>query len=70
VAAGPLEDLLVRHGSAFISRVKEEVPHNERLLYALFHVIVGGENEPTHSEIESLTRRSSVSENNLLREMS
>jgi hypothetical protein len=44
VAAGPLEDLLKKHGLAVIDRIEEECLENERLRMALSGVTIRPEN--------------------------
>jgi argininosuccinate lyase len=57
VAAGPLEDLIKRHGFNFRERIIGEASRNKRLLYALMHVIIDDE------EIDALPEKYGFSEN-------
>ncbi|HEY0702487.1 MAG TPA: hypothetical protein VGD60_06950 [Candidatus Acidoferrales bacterium] len=43
VAAGPLEDLLKKHGSALIDRIEDECRENDRLRVALSGVSIGAD---------------------------
>jgi len=54
VAAGPLEDLTRRHGEKYVERLVEEAKHNTRLQYALGHIYLRDENQPTSSKIREL----------------
>ena len=54
VAAGPLEDLLKKHGTAVIDRIENESTTNERLQLALSGVWGLGHNNPVFDRWYSL----------------